>query len=76
MFGFKFRPHSDQRHRIHAVRKEMHMRASAQGSEIDAYIVTRWDEHLNEDVGESDKRIQYITGFTGKNADAVVRFCS
>lgn len=68
----KFRPHSDQRHRIHAVREEMRVRASLHGSEIDAYIITSYDEHLNEDIADYDKRRQYISGFTGPTAVIVV----
>lgn len=64
----KFRPHSDQRHRIHAVREEMRIRASLHGSEIDAYIITSYDDHLNEDIADHDKRLQYISGFTGPSA--------
>lgn len=71
-FHFQFRPHSDQRHRVYAVREEMRMRTSVYGSAIDAYIVTTWDEHLNEDVSDHDKRTQYISGFTGKIAHVVV----
>lgn len=50
----------------------MQLRSSVQGSHIDAYIVTNWDEHLNENVGDHDKRLQFISGFTGKIAQAVV----
>lgn len=70
----KFRPHSDQRHRIHAVREEMRIRASLHGSEIDAYIITSYDDHLNEDVADHDKRRQYISGFTGPSAVVAVGF--
>lgn len=39
---------------------------------IQAYIVTSYDEHQNQNLDESDKRIKFISGFTGKNANAVV----
>lgn len=55
-----------------ALRDEMRIRASTEGSEIDAYIITSYDEHLNEDVSDSDKRSHYISGFTGKKADLAV----
>lgn len=50
----------------------MKMRSSVQGSHIDAYIVTNWDEHLNVNIGDFDKRLQFISGFTGKIALVVV----
>lgn len=39
---------------------------------IQAYIVTSYDEHQNQHLDVSDKRIKFISGFTGKNANAVV----
>lgn len=51
-----------------ALRDEMRIRASVEGSEIEGYIITSYDEHLNEDVNDSDKRRQYISGFTGTSA--------
>lgn len=68
----QFRPHSYERHRLGALRAEMRIRASTEGSEIDAYIITSYDDHLNEDVSDSDKRRQYISGFTGTSADIAV----
>lgn len=50
----------------------MKMRASMRGSAIDAYIVSAWDEHLNENINDHDKRVQFISGFTGKNAHVVI----
>lgn len=55
-----------------ALRDEMRIRASADGSEIDAYIITSYDEHLNKDVSENDKRRQYISGFSGEKAELAV----
>lgn len=73
---FQFRAHSDQRHRVTAVLDEMKKRTSIHGTKIDAYIVTTWDEHLNEYVSDHDKRTQYISGFTGRVAHVVVSFDS
>lgn len=42
------------------------------GLAIDAYIVPIWDEHLNEDVSDHDKRTQFVSGFTGKIAHVVI----
>lgn len=60
------------RHRVDAIRNEMNMRSSKRGSAIDAYIVSNWDEHLNVDVSDHDKRTQFISGFTGKIAHVVI----
>lgn len=50
----------------------MQTRSSMHGATIDAYIVSTWDEHLNEDISDHDKRIQFISGFTGKFAYVVI----
>lgn len=50
----------------------MKNRASMHGSAIDAFIVTTWDEHLNEDISDHDKRTQFISGFTGKIAHVII----
>lgn len=50
----------------------MKIRSSLRGLEIDAYILPPYDEHLNQEMTESDKRVQYLTGFTGIGAFAVV----
>lgn len=39
---------------------------------IDAYIETSYDDHLNENVHAHDRRIQYLTGFTGNLATLLV----
>lgn len=38
---------------------------------IDAYITPMEDVHLNEFIGSSDKRIEYLTGFTGTSGIAI-----
>lgn len=60
------------RKRLQALREQMTIRASLQGPEIDAYILTSYDEHLNDEVSERDQRLHYLTGFTGRNAFAVI----
>jgi len=52
----------------------MQIRSSVQGAEIDAYIITSYDEHQTEYVAERDERRKFLTGFTGSNGDAVVIF--
>jgi Xaa-Pro aminopeptidase len=39
---------------------------------IDAYIIPSQDEHQNEFVEDYDKRLQYISGFSGSYGDAVI----
>lgn len=39
---------------------------------LNAYIVTSFDDHLNEDVADCDKRREYISGFTGFRGDVVI----
>lgn len=48
------------------------MEVVLKGSPIRAYIVTSYDEHQNQKLDERDKRIQFISGFTGNDAIAVV----
>lgn len=50
----------------------MRIRASVQGPEIDAYIITTYDEHQSDETAESDRRLQYISGFTGPSAEVAV----
>lgn len=50
----------------------MQIRSTLQGPEIDAYILTSYDEHLNKEIAPCDKRLEYITGFTGVNAIAAI----
>lgn len=50
----------------------MKIRSAVQGLEIDAYILPPYDEHMNIEIGEHDRRVQYLTGFTGTGAFAVV----
>lgn len=41
-------------------------------ADVHAYIVTAYDEHLNVDVAERDRRREYISGFGGAVGDAVI----
>lgn len=58
--------------RLRDLRNEMQTRASVQGSELDAYIVTSFDDHQSEFVAEEDKRRQWLTGFNGTNGDLAI----
>ncbi|XP_050327014.1 xaa-Pro aminopeptidase 2 [Bactrocera neohumeralis] len=70
--GKLLRPVTEYRQRLHALREQMKIRSSLRGLEIDAYILSPYDEHLNQEMAENDKRVQYLTGFTGIGAFAVV----
>lgn len=72
VYLLQLRPHSEYRHRLNALRNEMRLRTSVLGSEVDAYILTSFDEHLNDELMASDKRMQYLTGFSGTGAVVVV----
>jgi hypothetical protein len=43
-----------------------------QRPEIDAYIVTTFDEHQTHEDDGKEGRLQFISGFTGPIADAAV----
>lgn len=62
--------------RLMALRNEMRTRSSTQSVEVDAYLVTSYDEHMSDHLMEADQRLQFISGFTGKNALAVVTLMS
>lgn len=68
----QFKPHSEYRHRVNNLRKEMEG-SPVSGLQLHAYILTTYDEHQNEYVAPRDKRIEYLTGFSGSSADVVVR---
>lgn len=70
--GVIVEPVSIYRRRLHTLRQEMQTRASVQGSELDAYIITSYDDHQSEFVAEEDKRRQWLTGFNGTNGDLAV----
>uniref|UniRef100_A0A336MES5 CSON010922 protein n=1 Tax=Culicoides sonorensis TaxID=179676 RepID=A0A336MES5_CULSO len=53
--------------RLSKLREQMHTRA-----EIDAYIITSFDEHLNDRIQEFDERHKYISGFSGMVATIAV----
>lgn len=38
---------------------------------LDAYMTLTSDEHLNEYIGEPDKRVEFLTGFSGSNGIAI-----
>ncbi|CAD6994422.1 xaa-Pro aminopeptidase 2 [Ceratitis capitata] len=65
-------PVTEYRQRLHKLREQMKIRSAVQGLEIDAYILPPYDEHMNIEIGEHDRRVQYLTGFTGTGAFAVV----
>lgn len=54
------------------LRNEMNRATSVRGPTLDAFIVTFHDEHQGEFLAERDKRLQYISGFSGPYGYAVV----
>ena len=46
---------------------------SSQNTEVDAYIVTSYDEHQNHQDDDTEGRLEFISGFSGPIGDAVVR---
>ncbi|KAM8752723.1 xaa-Pro aminopeptidase 2 isoform 3-T3 [Rhynchonycteris naso] len=49
-----------------ALRQQMH------SHNVSAYIIPNTDAHMSEYIGEHDKRLTWITGFTGSSGTAVV----
>ncbi|KAM5290208.1 xaa-Pro aminopeptidase 2 isoform 2-T3 [Glossophaga mutica] len=49
-----------------ALRQQMHT------NNLSAYIIPNTDAHMSEYIGEHDKRLTWITGFTGSSGTAVV----
>ncbi|KAL7023026.1 hypothetical protein ACKWTF_012476 [Chironomus riparius] len=62
---------AEKRNRIEVLRNEMRIRSS-QSHEIDAYIVTTYDEHHNHLDDDAEGRLEYISGFTGPIAYAAI----
>lgn len=67
---------TEREKRMQALRHEMRIRTSFQGHIIDAYILTTYDEHQNHQEDDAEGRLEYISGFTGPVADAVVCGCT
>jgi hypothetical protein len=44
----------------------------AHGHEIDAYIMSSFDEHQKYEADDDDSRLKYISGFSGPVGDAIV----
>ncbi|XP_053682697.1 xaa-Pro aminopeptidase ApepP [Sabethes cyaneus] len=51
--------------RLTALRNEMRTRSSTQTAEIDAYVITTYDEHMSDQLMDSDKRLNFVSGFSG-----------
>lgn len=58
--------------RLQQLRVAMSAVKLVRGAPLKAYIITSDDEHQTEMVSPSDKRRQYVTGFTGSAGTAVV----
>ncbi|KAG8224299.1 hypothetical protein J437_LFUL007239 [Ladona fulva] len=62
----------DTTHRLENLRFQMRRVDAIHGPPIQAFIITSDDEHQSENVPEHDRRMEYITGFTGSQGEAVV----
>lgn len=58
--------------RLQALRSQMRSRSTLQGPQLEAYIVTSFDEHQNHQEDDATGRLQFISGFSGPIGDAVV----
>ncbi|KAL7726902.1 hypothetical protein ACLKA6_019122 [Drosophila palustris] len=66
--GKPLQPNSDYRSRLLALREQMLIRATVEGPQIFGYILPSTDEHLNEEVAARDRRLHYLSGYTGNRA--------
>ncbi|KAF6091819.1 X-prolyl aminopeptidase 2 [Phyllostomus discolor] len=48
------------------------LRQQMRTNNLSAYIIPNTDAHMSEYIGEHDKRLRWITGFTGSSGTAVV----
>ncbi|XP_008152124.2 xaa-Pro aminopeptidase 2 [Eptesicus fuscus] len=48
------------------------LRQQMQNQNLSAYIIPNTDAHMSEYIGEHDKRLTWMTGFTGSSGTAVV----
>ncbi|GLV45292.1 uncharacterized protein CBL_05392 [Carabus blaptoides fortunei] len=62
----------DTTQRLTNLREHMVRESAVEGHAIDAYIITSGDEHQSEVVAVTDRRREYISGFSGSSGDAIV----
>ncbi|KAF6214837.1 hypothetical protein GE061_009580 [Apolygus lucorum] len=43
-----------------------------QTTPLNGYLVTSYDQHISEQVAERDRRLQFMTGFTGHTGNAII----
>lgn len=48
------------------------LRQIMKAKEIHWYVLPRTDEHQSEYICECDKRVQYVSGFSGTNALSLI----
>lgn len=60
--------HSEFRHRVRALRDSITQLQRSQSINVSAYIVTSHDDHFSEWVDACDRRIEFLSGFTGDQA--------
>ncbi|XP_066105421.1 xaa-Pro aminopeptidase 2 isoform X1 [Saccopteryx bilineata] len=57
---------------VNSTEKLTALRQQMQTHNVSAYIIPNTDAHMSEYIGEHDKRLTWITGFTGSSGTAVV----
>jgi hypothetical protein len=60
--------------RMNALRAEMAVHSDHRGPQINAYIVTPFDEHQTYQTDDTESQLQYISGYSGPTGYAVVSF--
>lgn len=58
--------------RLHTLRSLMATHSHENGPQIDAYIVTPFDEHQTFQTDDTESYLQYISGYTGPTGFALV----
>ncbi|XP_055315123.1 xaa-Pro aminopeptidase 1-like [Sitodiplosis mosellana] len=57
---------------VRSIRNTMNDTRYVMGPPIQAYIIPSVDVHQNEDTTDRDKRVAYVSGFTGSSATIVI----
>jgi Xaa-Pro aminopeptidase len=72
MFEAKFQTFKDEGDKTQSAARLKALRAELARQGLDAFILSRADEHQNEYVPPSEERVAWLTGFTGSAAIIVV----
>jgi hypothetical protein len=64
------------KNRLNVLRDIMADHSDQSGPQINAFIVTTFDEHQTYQTDDTESQLQYISGYSGPMGYAVVRFGS